>query len=139
MKKLALVTTVTVSLVFAFGTNALRAQEKTTAEKGKTAPAQEVKKEWPKPGPNAKVLMENEKVRVLETQYKPGEKNPMVKRGARVVYVLEGGPTKIYYADGKTEKSERKKGVATYYPGGDTKSTENVGKSNHRSLVINLP
>jgi mannose-6-phosphate isomerase-like protein (cupin superfamily) len=115
-------------LMFAFTTGAVMAQEKAKAEK----------EEWPKPGPNTKVLLENEKVRVTENTYKPGEKNAMQKRGPRVVYVLEGGPTKVYYEDGKTEKSERKKGAATYFPGGDTKSTENVGKTNHRSLIINL-
>src|SRR5713226_860664 len=146
MKKLALMAMVA-ALMLAFTTKAVMAQEKAKAEKAKpapaeekakAAPAQQAKKEWPKPGPNAKVLLENEKVRVLETRYKPGEKNAMQKRGARVVYVLKGGPTKIYYADGKTEKSERKPGTATYYPGGDTKSTENVGKTEHRSLIIEL-
>ncbi len=137
MKKLALMAVVA-TLMVAFTTKVVMAQEKAKAEKAKAAPAQQAKKEWPKPGPNAKVLLENEKVRVLETRYKPGEKNAMQKRGARVVYVLKGGPTKIYYADGKTEKSERKPGTATYYPGGDTKSTENVGKTEHRNLVINL-
>ena len=114
--------------MFAITTGAVMAQEKAKAEK----------EEWPKPGPNAKVLLENEKVRVTENTYKPGEKNAMQKRGPSVVYVLEGGPTKIYYPDGKTEKGERKKGVATYTPAGDTKSTENVGKTNQRFIVINL-
>ena len=72
--------------------------------------------------------------------YKPGEKSEMRKRGGnRVNYVLEGGPTKIYYPDGKTEKGERKKGTATYLTGESTKSTENVGKTNQRFLVISLP
>ena len=123
MKKLALMAVAAI-LMLAFASAAM---------------AQEKKKEWPKPGPNAKVLLENDKVRVQETQSKPGEKNPMVKRGDRVVYVLEGGPTKTYYADGKTEKGEQKKGTATYYPGGDTKSTENVGKTTTRRLIISLP
>ena len=138
MKKLTLMVVVAI-LMFAFTTRAVMAQEKAKAEKAMPTPAQEGKKEWPKPGPNAKVLLENDKVRVQETLNKPGDKNPMVKRGPRVVYILEGGPTMIHYPDGKTEKSERKKGTATYYPGGDTKSTENVGKTNHRSLVISLP
>ena len=137
MKKLALMAMVA-TLMLVFTTKAVMAQEKAKAEKAKAAPAQQAKKEWPKPGPNAKVLLENEKVRVLETRYKPGEKNPMVKRGARVVYVLKGGPTKIYYADGKTEMDERKTGTATYYLGGDTKSTETLGKTERRSLIIEL-
>ena len=138
MKKLALMAVVAI-VMFALTTRAAMAQEKAKAEKAITAPAQEGKKEWPKPGPNAKVLLENEKIRVQEITYKAGEKSEMKARKARVVYVLEGGPTKIYYPDGKTEKDERKKGAATYFPGGDTKSTENVGKTNHRSLIINLP
>ena len=139
MKKLALMAMAAI-LMFAFTTGAVMAQEKAKAEKAKAAPAQVAKKEWPKPGPNAKVLVENDKIRVSEITYKPGEKSEMRKRGGtRVVYVLEGGPTKIYYPDGKTEKGERKKGTATYLTEEKTTSTENVGKTNQRSLVISLP
>jgi hypothetical protein len=138
MKRLALMAILFATLMLAFTTKAVVAQEKPKSEKAPTAPAQEGTKEWPKPGPNTKVLLQNEKLRVLENEYKAGEKNSMMKRGARVVYVLEGGPTKIYYEDGKTEKGERIKGKAEYFPGGDTKSIENVGKTNHRSLVINI-
>jgi len=139
MKKLALMAVVAISM-FAFTTRAVVAQEKAKAEKAKTELAQVGKKEWPKPGPNAKVLLENDKVRVQEIMYKPGEKSEMRKRGGtRVNYVLEGGPTKIYYADGKTEKGERKKGTATYNTSEVTASTENVGKTNQRFIAISLP
>ena len=125
------------TLMLVFTTKAVMAQEKAKAEK---AMAEKAKKEWPKPGPNAKVLLENEKVRVQEITYKPGEKSEMRKRGGtRVNYVLEGGPTKIYYPDGKTEKGERKKGTATYSTAEATTSTENVGKTTQRFLVISLP
>jgi hypothetical protein len=50
--------------MFAFTTGAVMAQEKAKAEK----------EEWPKPGPNAKVLLENEKVRVMENTYKQARK-----------------------------------------------------------------
>ena len=129
MKKLALMAVAAI-MMFAFTTGAVMAQEKAKAEK----------QEWPKPGPNAKVLLENDKVRVQEITYKPGEKSEMRKRGGtRINYVLEGGPTKIYYPDGKTEKGERKKGTATYLTGDVTASTENVGKTTQRFLVISLP
>ena len=134
MKKLALMAMAAI-LMFAFTTGAVMAQEKAKAEK---AMAEKAKKEWPKLGPNAKLLLENEKIRVVETLGKPGEKNPMVKRGPRVVYVLKGGPVKVYYADGKTEMDELKTGTARYYPGGDTKSTETVGKTERRNLIINF-
>ena len=140
MKKLALMAVAAI-LMLAFTTGVVMAQEKAKTEKAKPekAMADKAKKEWPKLGPNAKLLLENEKVRVVETRSKPGEKNPMVKRGPRINYVLEGGgPTKIYYADGKTEMDERKTGTVRYYPGGDTKSTENVGKTERRSLIISF-
>ena len=146
MKRLALMV-MAATLMLAFTTKAVMAQEKAKAEKAKMAPAEEkmkaapaqgAKKEWPKLGPNAKLLLENEKVRVVETQGKPGEKNPMVKRGPRVVYVLKGGPVKVYYPDGKTEMDELKTGTARYYPGGDTKSTETLGKTERRNLIINF-
>jgi len=124
------------TLMLAFTTKTVIAQEK--ADKAKPAPAQGAKKEWPKPGPNSKVLLENEKVRVQEITYKAGEKSKMTERKARVIYYVKGGPTKVYYPDGKTEKGERKTGTAEYFPGGDTKSTENVGKSDHRFIVISL-
>jgi len=126
------------TLILAFTITAAMAQEKAKADKEKAAPAQGAKKEWPKLGPNAKLLLENDKVRVVETHAKPGEKNPMVKRGPRVVYVLKGGPVKVYYADGKTEMDELKTGTVRYYPGGDTKSTETLGKTERRNLIINF-
>jgi hypothetical protein len=137
MKRLVFMAMVA-TLMLAFTTKAVMAQEKAKADKEKAAPAQAAKKEWPKVGPNAKVLLENDKVRVVETQGKPGEKNPMVKRGPRVVYVLKGGPVKVYYADGKTEMDELKTGTVRYYPGGDTKSTETLGKTERRNLVISF-
>jgi hypothetical protein len=137
MKRLVVMAMV-VTLMSAFTISAAMAQEKAKTDKEKAASAQAAKKEWPKLGPNAKLLLENEKVRVVETHAKPGEKNPMVKRGPRVVYVLKGGPVKVYYADGKTEMDELKTGTVRYYPGGDTKSTETLGKTERRNLIINF-
>jgi len=128
---------VVATLMLAFSTKPVMAQEKAKTDKDKS-PAQGAKKEWPPPGPTSKVLLENEKVRVQELTSKPGEKTKMTERKARIVYYIQGGPTKVYYPDGKTENSERKTATAEYFPSGDTKSTENVGKSDHRFILINL-
>jgi Na+-transporting methylmalonyl-CoA/oxaloacetate decarboxylase gamma subunit len=67
MKKLALMAML-VTLMLAFNTKAVMAQEKTKAEKAKPAPAQEKAKLQPV----AKVLLENERVKVQEVVFKPG-------------------------------------------------------------------
>jgi quercetin dioxygenase-like cupin family protein len=47
-----------------------------------------------------KVLLENERVRVLEYRLKPGEKEAMHSHPAGVVYVLSGAKLKFTYSDG---------------------------------------
>ena len=75
------------------------------------------------------VLVDNDKVRVTENHYKPGDEGPMVARGFRVVRALQGGTLQRTYADGKVDKSEWKTGEvraqgpdAPYVP-------KNIGKS----------
>ncbi|PYK11179.1 MAG: hypothetical protein DME61_01340 [Verrucomicrobia bacterium] len=51
-----------------------------------------------------KVLLENEKVRVLEFRPEPGDKEPQHSHPAGVVYVLNGATLKFSYPDGRTEE-----------------------------------
>jgi mannose-6-phosphate isomerase-like protein (cupin superfamily) len=80
-----------------------------------------------------KVWIDNDKVRVTESTFKPGEANPMQARGARVTRVLKG-TTKVLrtYSDGKTETVDWKQGDVLFSPA-NTTSSKNVGKS---SVVI---
>lgn len=76
-----------------------------------------------------KILVNNDRVRVSESVFKPGETNPMAKRGYRVTRVLKGSTTVVRtHADGKTEKIEWKEG-GVYVSPADNASTRNVGKS----------
>ena len=76
-----------------------------------------------------KILVNNDRVRVSESVFKPGEVNPMAKRGYRVTRVLKGNTTVVRtHADGKTEKIEWKEG-GVYVSPADNASTKNVGKS----------
>lgn len=76
-----------------------------------------------------KILVNNDRVRVSESVFKPGEVNPMAKRGYRVTRVLKGNTTVVRtHADGKTETIEWKEG-AVYVSPADNASTKNVGKS----------
>ena len=76
-----------------------------------------------------KILVNNDRVRVSESVFKPGETNPMAKRGYRVTRVLKGNTTIVRtHADGKTEKIEWKEG-GVYVAPADNASSKNVGKS----------
>jgi hypothetical protein len=94
------------------------------AEKGKTV---------------TKVLAENDKVRVTESTSKPGDVGPSIVRGHRVVRWLKGGTVMRTYADGKTEKIERKTGeVAVGTPEKQAWSLKNVGKTTIVTYVVTI-
>ncbi len=77
-----------------------------------------------------KALIDNGKVRVTETTFKPGQVSPSIERPYRITRVLSGGETLRTYADGKTEKRVFKTGEV--FEAGPDKpySTKNVGKTN---------
>jgi quercetin dioxygenase-like cupin family protein len=75
-----------------------------------------------------KVLVDNDRVRVSESVFKPGEVNPPQKRGYRVTRVLKGNTTVERTTDGKTERVEYKEGNVYISPAGMS-SIKNVGKS----------
>ena len=76
-----------------------------------------------------KVWVDNDRVRVTESVFKPGEADPMAQRGYRVTRVLKGSTTVLRtHADGKTETIEWKEGGVYVSPAGHS-STKNVGKS----------
>jgi quercetin dioxygenase-like cupin family protein len=121
MKKSVYVTlcVLAVSLVLVFG--------------ARTAMAQDLAKV----SPDAKVLFENDRVRVLDVQHQPGGKEPMHTHPAYVVYSFTNATTKTTSPDGKTVVKDRKAGEATW---GEpvTHSTENVGTTEFHVLVVEL-
>ena len=124
------------TVMLAFTTRTVMAQEKAKAEKAKPAPAEEkVKAEKTKGQSATKVLFENEKYRVVETRSKPGEKNEMKARSDRVIYSFNAGKSRVHYPDGKTEDVEFKAGEVRFRKADKTQS-ENIGKTENRNLVI---
>src|SRR5690349_16488124 len=61
-----------------------------------------------------KVLLENDKVRVLEFRARPGQSEPMHSHPAMTVYDLSGGRFRLTTPDGKTETLESKPGTAAW-------------------------
>src|SRR5262245_53641364 len=57
-----------------------------------------------------KPLLENDKVRITESRFKPGEGGPMMERPARASFAVKGGTFLRTYPDGKKVTVEAKSG-----------------------------
>src|SRR5437660_6858662 len=84
-----------------------------------------------------KVLLENDRVRVLEYRLKVGEKEPMHSHPAGVVYVLSGAKLKFSYPDGRTEEKAAATGE-TIWRDPTTHAVENVGDTEAHVIAIDL-
>lgn len=84
-----------------------------------------------------KVLLENDRVRVLEYRLKPGEKEPMHSHPAGVVYVLSGARLRLNYPDGRTEEKTAATGE-TLWREPVTHAVENVGDSEAHAIAVDV-
>jgi len=84
-----------------------------------------------------KVLLENDRVRVLEFRLKPGEKDPMHSHPSMIVYFLSSFKLKFTLPDGKTTDAEGKPG-GVLWSEAVTHAPENVGTTEAHVLVVEL-
>lgn len=84
-----------------------------------------------------KVLLENDKVRVIEVNVKPGENIPMHSHPSYIVYALSTGKVKHTSPDGKIKEREVKTGEAGWNEA-ETHVSENTGTTEAHVLVIEL-
>ena len=85
-------------------------------------------------GKNAKVVLDNDKVRVIELQMAPGQSTGMHSHGDNLVVFLSGGSAE-QMEDG-TKKSMARKPGEVLWSGPVVHDTKNTGKSQVRTLVI---
>jgi beta-alanine degradation protein BauB len=83
-----------------------------------------------------KVVNENDRVRVLEVVFKPGDVAKMHHHPDHVVYVLKGGRLKLT-AEGKTDQLDLKTGSAIFLPAQDHEAV-NIGDSTVDLIVMEL-
>jgi quercetin dioxygenase-like cupin family protein len=84
------------------------------------------------------LLLENDKVRVMEVRLKPGQKAPMHDHpNKHVVYVMKDAKFKLSFPDGKSTQVDLKTGKALWMEAG-SHETENVGQTDAHNLVIEL-
>ncbi len=84
---------------------------------------------------NYKVLLDNDRVRVLEFRSKPGEKIGMHSHLASVIYNFSGGKTKFTYPDGRSEERERKAGTVIWREE-ETHTSEYLGPGEAHVLLV---
>jgi beta-alanine degradation protein BauB len=86
---------------------------------------------------DVKVLLDNDRVRVLEVRHQPGMKEPMHSHPAYVAYFLDATRMKIMLPDGKTVEKDRKAGELLWSEP-VTHAVENIGTTEQHVLVIEL-
>jgi quercetin dioxygenase-like cupin family protein len=86
---------------------------------------------------DAKVLFENDRVRVLDVRHQPGGKEPMHSHPAYLSYAVTTATAKTTFPDGKTVVKDRKAGEV-YWGEPVTHSVENVGTTEFHMVVIEL-
>jgi hypothetical protein len=87
-----------------------------------------------------KVLVDNDKVRVTEIHYQPGDVGEDDRTQFRVNRTLQGGTIERIYSDGKKERLELKTGQVRYNEPskGGTYKVMNVGKTTIVNYVVRL-
>lgn len=87
---------------------------------------------------HCKVVLDNDKVRVIEYTAKPGDKVGMHSHPAHVIYVISGGgKTKFTMENGKTDEREMKKGDSMWVDE-VTHATEHMGKAETHVLIVEM-
>jgi len=106
-------------------------------DKKAAAPAAEKKADAKAvPEGTVKVVLDNDKYRVTETTFKPGQGSKVQERPARVTRALTEGTMERIYADGKTEKVEWKAGQVRYFPK-EQFGNRNIGKADMVFYIVN--
>lgn len=84
-----------------------------------------------------KVVLENDRVRVLEVLGKPGDKTEMHSHPANVAIAITDGKFRFTSPDGKTLEAELKAGQAMYFDALEH-AGEFTGTSEARALLVEL-
>jgi beta-alanine degradation protein BauB len=91
-----------------------------------------------KAAPNvSKLIMENDRVRVFDTRFKPGVKAAMHSHPDHVLYIFNDGKMKITPSNGKPQTMDLKTGQVIWMDA-TSHEAENLGKTDVHMLVVEL-
>ena len=100
-----------------------------------------MKSDWPDPAVAAadvyKMVLENERVRVFDVRFQPGQKAEMHGHPDHVVYVLSDYTLNLMLPDGSSQEVPLKAGQAIFM-GSGPHAAVNVGKTAGHALVVEL-
>jgi quercetin dioxygenase-like cupin family protein len=98
-------------------------------------------KSWPDPAAVAAdvytLLLENDRVRVFDVRFKPGQQALMHGHPDHVVYVLADYTLNLMLPDGSSQEVPLKAGQTLWIDAGPH-AAQNIGTAEGRSLVIEL-
>jgi len=96
---------------------------------------------WPDPAKAAadvyKMVMENDRVRVFEVSFQPGQETVMHTHPDHVVYVLSDYTLDLKLPNGNSQEVPLKAGKALWI-GAGPHAAKNIGKTEGRALVVEL-
>jgi quercetin dioxygenase-like cupin family protein len=81
--------------------------------------------------------LENDRVRVLQSNLQPGGKEKMHSHPSYVIYVIKGGRVRIHNADGKTSETDLKAGDVIFRDP-VTHWAENIGTTEIAEILVEL-
>jgi quercetin dioxygenase-like cupin family protein len=81
--------------------------------------------------------LENDRVRVLQSNLQPGGKEKMHSHPSYVIYVIKGGRVRIHNADGKTSETDVKAGDVIFRDP-VTHWAENIGTTEIAEILVEL-
>jgi quercetin dioxygenase-like cupin family protein len=84
-----------------------------------------------------KLILENERVRVFEVRFRPGQKAEMHGHPDHVVYVLSDYTLNLMLPDGSSQVVPLKAGQAIFM-GAGPHAAVNIGQTEGRALVVEL-
>lgn len=85
-----------------------------------------------------KLLVDNQYVRVLESTFRPGAREPLHTHPAGWYYVTRAGTLKVTYASGKVEMWTPKVGEQAWMEGEEAHTAENVGKTTLQFILVEV-
>ena len=86
--------------------------------------------------PVTKILLENDKVKVTESTFRPGDVS-RADRKARANYIVKGGKLERTSQDGKKTVVERKAGTSVWLEA-DSDAVKNIGKTTFVVVGVQL-
>ena len=91
-----------------------------------------------KVGPNIyRKILENDRVRMMEVTFAPGDSIAMHSHPDHAVYVVTGGTLRVTTSDGKTQVADLKPGDPIWFPA-VTHAAKNIGATPLKLLVVEL-